>query len=47
MGNTGKIVIELLVGIEAEKIYTESTCHVGKLWDRGYESAKVKTKLKK
>lgn len=29
-----------------KKMCTESTCHVGKQWDRGFESAKVKTKLK-
>ena len=47
MGNIGKIVTELLVVAETDKMCTESTCHVGKLWDRRYESAKVKTKLKK
>ena len=40
------MVIELSVGTEAEKMYTENTCHVGKLWDRGYESAKIETKLR-
>lgn len=31
MGNSGRVAIELLVGTESEKMYTESMYHVGKL----------------
>lgn len=41
------MVIELSVGTEAENMYMENTCHVGKLWDRGCESAKLRNELLK